>query len=73
MMCDATCPPYTPRSMNIIFMDAPYREELWEKALMALDSKGWIDDYSLDSFMLCLCLFLICFIVFVLILDIWFD
>lgn len=47
MMCDATCPPYTPRSMDIIFMDAPYREELWEKALMALNNKGWIDKNTL--------------------------
>ena len=47
MMCDATCPPYTPRPMDIIFMDAPYREELWEKALTALNNKGWIDKNTL--------------------------
>ncbi|MBO5997723.1 MAG: 16S rRNA (guanine(966)-N(2))-methyltransferase RsmD [Alphaproteobacteria bacterium] len=47
MMCDATCPPYTTRPMNIIFMDAPYREELWEKALMALSNKCWIDEKTL--------------------------
>ena len=47
MMCDATCPPFTPRSMGIIFMDAPYREELWEKALMALNNKGWINEDTL--------------------------
>ena len=28
-------------------MDAPYREELWEKALAALNTKGWIDDKTL--------------------------
>ena len=47
MMCDATCPPFTTRPMSIIFMDAPYREELWEKALTALDNKGWIDNKTL--------------------------
>ena len=47
LMVDATCPPFTTKSADIIFMDAPYREELWEKALPALLSKGWIDDRSL--------------------------
>ncbi len=47
MACDATCPPFTPRSVEVIFMDAPYREELWEKALTALNSKGWIDEKTL--------------------------
>lgn len=28
-------------------MDAPYREELWEKALNSLKEKGWIDKKTL--------------------------
>lgn len=44
---DATCPPYTTTAADIIFMDAPYREELWEKALPALLEKGWIEDKTI--------------------------
>ena len=47
LMCDATCPPFTTRPVQIIFMDAPYREELREKALTALRAKGWLDEETL--------------------------
>ena len=47
LMADATCPPFTTKYVDIIFIDAPYREELWEKALPALLSKGWIGASSL--------------------------
>lgn len=40
---DATLPPFTAQPVDMVFMDAPYREELWEKALVALQNKGWID------------------------------
>ena len=44
---DATCPPFSIQAVDIVFMDAPYREELWEKALNALKEKGWIDKETL--------------------------
>lgn len=44
---DATCPPFSTQAVDIIFMDAPYREELWEKALNSLKEKGWIDKKTL--------------------------
>ena len=47
LACDATCPPYRTAPVSIVFMDAPYREELWEKALTALNTKGWINDKTL--------------------------
>lgn len=47
LICDAICPPFRTSAVSIIFMDAPYREELWEKALTALNTKGWIDDKTL--------------------------
>ena len=47
LACDARCPPFRISPVSIIFMDAPYREELWEKALSALNTKGWIDDKTL--------------------------
>ena len=47
LMVDATCPPFTTTPVDVVFMDAPYREELWEKALTALDNKGWIDNKTL--------------------------
>ena len=47
LMIDAICPPFTTTPVDVVFMDAPYREELWEKALPALLSKGWIDEKTL--------------------------
>jgi len=47
LMVDATCPPFTTTAVDMIFMDAPYREELWEKALPALLSNGWICNTTL--------------------------
>ena len=47
LACDATCPPFRTNAVSIIFMDAPYREELWEKALTALNTKGWINDKTI--------------------------
>lgn len=44
---DATCPPFTTKPVDVVFLDAPYREELWEKALPALEAKGWIDSKTL--------------------------
>ena len=44
---DATCPPFSTKAADIVFMDAPYREELWEKALKSLMEKGWIDKETL--------------------------
>ena len=44
---DATCPPFSTKAVDIVFMDAPYREELWEKALKSLMEKGWLDKETL--------------------------
>lgn len=33
--------------VDIIFMDAPYGKGLWQRALAALASAGWIDDRTL--------------------------
>ena len=43
LMSNACLPPFTEKAVNVVFMDAPYREELWEKALTAFYNKGWID------------------------------
>ncbi|MBE6449998.1 MAG: 16S rRNA (guanine(966)-N(2))-methyltransferase RsmD [Alphaproteobacteria bacterium] len=47
LICDATCPPFRTKPVSMIFMDAPYREELWEQALISLKNKGWLDDKTL--------------------------
>ena len=47
LVCDATCPPFRTAPVSVVFMDAPYREELWEKALSGLNNKGWIDNKTL--------------------------
>ena len=47
LICDATCPPFITTPVRMIFMDAPYREELWEQALTALNTKGWINNQTL--------------------------
>ncbi len=40
-------PPFTTEPADMIFMDAPYREELWEKALMSLAQNGWVSSKTL--------------------------
>jgi len=39
---DATKPPKAVVSCNLVFLDPPYRKELIEKSLIALDNAGWI-------------------------------
>lgn len=40
-------PPLTTEPADVIFLDAPYREELWEKALFALRQNGWVTPSTL--------------------------
>ena len=37
--------PYKP--VSVLFMDAPYGQGLWQKALPAFQSAGWIDNHTL--------------------------
>ncbi len=34
------------RGVDVLFMDAPYRRGLWEKALPAFDENGWISSQT---------------------------
>ncbi len=43
---NAEIPPFQTQPVDIIFMDAPYTQQLWEKALMALQKNGWIDSQT---------------------------
>ena len=43
LLGDALMPPKINKSMDILFMDAPYGKRLWEMALPAFDKQGWID------------------------------
>ncbi len=40
---NAEVPPFHTHPMDIIFMDAPYARQLWEKSLTALLNAGWVD------------------------------
>lgn len=40
---DALRPPPTQTPVGILFMDAPYGQGLWERALPAFNARGWID------------------------------
>ena len=42
LTCNAETPPFRTVPVDIIFMDAPYARQLWEKALTALLKAGWI-------------------------------
>ena len=44
---NALQPAFTTEPVDMIFMDAPYREELWEKALTSLAQKGWVSSKTL--------------------------
>ncbi len=44
---DALRPPPTQTPAGIVFMDAPYGRELWGRALIAFNVRGWIDDGTL--------------------------
>ena len=44
---DALNPPFAPRAMSIVFMDAPYGKGLWVAALAKLIKSGWIDKETL--------------------------
>ena len=46
-MVDALNPPPAPRTMSIVFMDAPYGQGLWASALPRLMQMGWIDKDTL--------------------------
>ena len=39
---DAAFPPFTSVPADIVFLDAPYYLQLWEKALVALKNNGWL-------------------------------
>ncbi|MBP5160828.1 MAG: 16S rRNA (guanine(966)-N(2))-methyltransferase RsmD [Alphaproteobacteria bacterium] len=39
---DAALPPFTSVPADIVFLDAPYYLQLWEKALIALKNNGWL-------------------------------
>lgn len=40
-------PPRAGKSVDFIFMDAPYGKQLWQKALMAFRAAGWISTDTL--------------------------
>lgn len=42
LTCNAETPPFRTTPVDLIFMDAPYARQLWEKALTALLKAGWI-------------------------------
>ncbi len=42
LTCNAEMPPFRAHPVDIVFMDAPYARQLWEKALTALHKNGWI-------------------------------
>ncbi|MDD3669497.1 MAG: RsmD family RNA methyltransferase [Alphaproteobacteria bacterium] len=44
---DALRPPPTKVPAGIVFMDAPYGQELWVRALLAFNARGWIDGNTL--------------------------
>lgn len=44
---DATRPPRAPSSMDLVFLDPPYRKDLLPPALAGLSSMGWIDAETL--------------------------
>ncbi len=44
LLGDALMPPEANRPMDILFMDAPYGQGLWEMALPAFNCAGWIDE-----------------------------
>lgn len=39
---DAALPPFTSVPADIVFLDAPYYLQLWEKSLIALKNNGWL-------------------------------
>lgn len=45
--CDACCPPFCTKPVDIAFLDAPYTSQLWEKSLCELQKKGWINADSM--------------------------
>ena len=47
VVTNALNPPPAPRAMSIVFMDAPYGQELWAAALPKLADAGWIDKDTL--------------------------
>lgn len=44
--CDALTPPPHP-PVSLLFMDAPYGQNLWQQALVALTRQGWTDNNTL--------------------------
>ena len=47
LLGDALMPPKINKPMDILFMDAPYGQGLWEMALPAFDKQGWIDENTM--------------------------
>ncbi len=43
---NAEKPPFRTNPVDIVFMDAPYARQLWEKSLTALVQSGWIDSHT---------------------------
>lgn len=47
MHADATRPPKAKEACNIIFLDPPYKKNLIDKSLPALEKSGWIAPHAL--------------------------